>query len=156
MKALSIKQPLAGLIIAGIKNVENRSWSPKHAPGTMAIVSTATPDAAKWWQPLREKCAALGVTFPEELCKINGAVLGTVEFNYFVWTNPDEGGRHETDSLTLTDAEVGNWWNPDYIGFLFENPKRLATQIPIKGQLGIYTLPPEIEAEIKKQLSINP
>jgi hypothetical protein len=151
MKALSIKQPLAGLVVAGIKNVENRSWAPKQAIGMLAIVSTATPDAAKWWQPLREKCQVQGVTFPEELCKINGATLGTVEFNYVAWT--DEQGNYSTDHPTIDESVIGTWWDPDSIGFIFEHPKRLVTPIPLKGQLGLYNLAPEVEAEIKKQLS---
>jgi hypothetical protein len=153
MKALSIKQPLAGLVIAGIKNVENRSWPPKHTPGLLAIVSTATPDAVKWWQPMRDRCKNLGVTFPEELCRINGAVLGTVEFNYVVWM--DEHGTPESDHPRLKKSAIMTWWNTDSIGFIFEHPRRLVTPIPIKGQLGLYNLAPEIEAEIKKQLSSN-
>src|SRR5450759_2349082 len=124
MKALSIKQPYAGLIIAGIKNVENRSWSTKYT-GQLVICATKSPDAKEWWEPMREKCKRLGVTFPEALCEINGAALGVVDFNYLVWTNENEGGRHETNSLTLTDEQVADWWNPDMIGFILEHPRQL-------------------------------
>ncbi len=139
MKALSIKQPYAGLIMAGIKNVENRSWHPKITPGTMAIVSTATPDAARWWEPMRTRCAKMGVKFPEALCKHNGAIVGTVEFNYLCWMGDD--GQPETDHPTFDDD---SWWQRDYIGWILERPRRLVKPIPIKGQLGLYNLADDI------------
>ena len=37
MKVLSIKQPWASLICAGIKDVENRTWKPKNNPGKILI-----------------------------------------------------------------------------------------------------------------------
>ena len=37
MKVLSVQQPWASLIVAGIKKVENRSWQPKQVPGRVLI-----------------------------------------------------------------------------------------------------------------------
>ena len=37
MKVLSVQQPWASLIVAGIKKVENRSWQPKELPGRILI-----------------------------------------------------------------------------------------------------------------------
>ena len=37
MKVLSVKQPWASLIVAGIKKVENRTWQPKELPGRILI-----------------------------------------------------------------------------------------------------------------------
>ena len=150
MKALSIKQPYAGLIIAGIKNVENRTWAPKHATGTLVIVSTKTPDARQWWEPMRARCEALGVEFPEALCKINGAALGTVEFNYCVWQA--ENGATETDHPTIEQDVCEAWWNPDMIGFILEHPRQLAAPIPILGRLGLYNLAEDVAKNIEKQL----
>lgn len=149
MKALSIRQPYAGLVVAGIKNVENRSWITSYR-GPLAIVSTKSPDAKQWWEPMREKCRALGVEFPEALCKVNGAVLGVVDFNYEVYVDEDEYAA--TDSPTLTEEDVKDWWNPDLVGFIFEHARVLKTPIPVKGQLGLYKLPPEVITEIIFQL----
>lgn len=149
LKALSIRQPYAGLIMAGIKNVENRSWLTRYA-GPLAIVSTKNPDAAKWWGPMRGKCQKLGVAFPEELCRINGAVLGVVDFNYLI--GYDAEGFAVTDHPTLTPVDFKDWWDPDMIGFIFENPRVLNTPIPISGRLSLYTLPPEVAAKVIEQL----
>ena len=37
MKVLSVQQPWASLIVAGIKDVENRTWKPKEMPGRILI-----------------------------------------------------------------------------------------------------------------------
>ncbi len=148
MKALSIKQPYAGLVIAGIKTVENRSWAPKLAQGTIAIVSTASPDAAKWWGPERESCKKLKVAFPEELCKINGSILGTVTFDHIIWMS--EKGKPETDAAAWP-PNWKTWWIPDSIGFIFEHPKKLLRPIPLKGRLGLYALDENVVEEIESQ-----
>lgn len=149
VKALSIRQPYAGLIMAGIKNVENRSWITYYT-GPLVIVATQKPDPASQWDPLREKCKRLEVAFPEDLCQINGAILGIVDFNHIVYTNVE--GHPETDHPTLEESQVADWWNPDMVGFILENPRVLPKPIPIKGRLGLYNLAPDILAEIEKQL----
>lgn len=151
MKAISIRQPYAGLIIAGIKNIENRSRAPRGSIGLLAIVSTAKPESALWFNKAREKVQAAGATFPEGLCSINGAVLGVVEFNYCVWQADD--GATETDHPTIEPEEMADYWNPDFIGFILENPRRLITPIPASGMMGIYTLPDEITRRIMQQLA---
>jgi hypothetical protein len=149
MKALSIRQPYASLIIAGIKNVENRSWGTKYT-GQLVICATKSPDAKKWWEPMRDKCAVLGVKFPEALCCINGAALGVVDLNHMVWTAED--GATETDHPTIPQADLMTWWNPDMIGFILEHPLQLLTPVPVIGRLGLYNLPEDVAAQIKKQL----
>lgn len=37
MKVLSVQQPWASLIVAGIKRIENRTWQPKELPGRILI-----------------------------------------------------------------------------------------------------------------------
>ena len=150
MKALSIKQPYAGLIIAGIKRVENRTWDTKYE-GKLAIVATATPDNAQAWNKARNMCKKQGVDFPEALCSVNGAILGVVDFNHLIWTS-GEDGQPETDHPTITPDEVGEWWNPDCVGFIMDNPQALQTAIPLKGQLGLYKIAKSIEDEIMNLL----
>lgn len=150
MKALSVRQPYAGLIIAGIKNVENRTRSPRGSIVALAIVSTAKPESALWFNQARDKVRALGKVFPEELCSINGAVLGVVTFDYCVWQADD--GVTETDHPTIEPEELAEWWNPDYIGFILEHPRRLLIPIHTSGMMGIYTLADDITRKVLAQL----
>lgn len=136
MKALSIKQPWAGLIIAGIKTVENRSWNTYHT-GPLAIVSTQKPDK----KAMQDMLKKLGTLPPE--CAINGAILGTVNLTSLVWEAAD--GVTESDREDITGEFIVNaineWWTPPNVGFILEYPRKLQTPIPYKGRLGLYNIP---------------
>lgn len=151
MKGISIRQPFAGLIIAGIKTVENRTWKPRTRLGRMAIVSTAKPESAAAWQAAREKCRRLGKEFPESLCSINSAILGTVVFNSTIWRGYMQ--QIHTDHLTIDPGLLMDWWNDDIIGWILEKPLRLQHPIPYRGQLGLYTIPAEIEKQVNSDLT---
>ena len=153
MKALFVKQPYAGLIIAGIKNIENRSWAPKETVGPLAICSSNYPDTGKRWDEVREKCRRLGVSFPADLCNIYGAVVGVVDFNFFVCKTDD--GMIGTDHHTIEATEMMEWWNVDSFGFILENPRPLDQPVPIKGQPGLFDLPEDVLADIQQQLQMD-
>lgn len=67
MKALTIRQPWAGLIVAGLKTVENRSW-PTSYRGVLVIHAGARPDD--------EAMAEYGHLLDEYPA---GAIIGTVQ-----------------------------------------------------------------------------
>ena len=131
IKALSIKNPWAGLIIAKIKTVENRSWSTMYS-GTLAIVSSAKPDR----QAMEDMESKYGILPPE--CYIHGAILGTVDVTGMLWTAED--GVAESDHPRVTKKMLA-WWNPDSVGWIMERPKRLPSPVPYKGRLGLYSIP---------------
>lgn len=93
MKALTVKQPYATLIMSGVKLYEMRSWQPRE-PGLLAIHAAANPmpvvdllniglDTKHWnnlWQPL-------------------GYVLGTVHIIEVI------------DTQTLSFDELRHWDN---------------------------------------------
>jgi hypothetical protein len=146
MKALSIRQPWAGLIVAGIKNIENRSWMTKYQ-GPLVIVSTKTPEKPDVWRVVRAKVKELGLAFPESLCNCDGYALGVVDFRHVVYLADD--GEIETDHPHLTTAIYQTWWERDSVGFILEHPRRLPHPLPVRGALGLYTLPAEVAAKIK-------
>ena len=84
---------------------------------------------------MRDKCAKLGVEFPEALCKINGAALGVVDFNHCVWWDEEKTDKIQTDHPTITEDDIKDWWQSGYVGFILENPRRLANPIPVIGRL---------------------
>lgn len=149
MKALSIKQPWAGLTIAGIKNVENRTWKTSYR-GLIAVVSTKTSGAADVWRQARDRVQRLGVAFPEALCGIDGCVLGVVHHRYLI--GYDENGDPVTDHPQPELFDTA-WWNEDGFGWIFESPRAPARPLPLKGRPGLYTLPADIETEIEMQLA---
>ncbi len=69
--ALSIRQPWAGLIVAGRKRIEVRTW-PTHLRGPLLIHASKTPDQRP--EALRHVTPDLAA-----LCALAGGVIGRVE-----------------------------------------------------------------------------
>lgn len=71
LPALSIRQPWAGLIIAGLKRIEVRTW-PASLRGPLLIhaskIRDERPEAGQWVTPAAEAA-----------CQVTGGVIGLVE-----------------------------------------------------------------------------
>lgn len=122
--------------MAEIKTIENRSWSVTYT-GTLAICSTQKPESPDVFARLRKKCKKLGVAFPESLCAINGAFLGTVQKVADVWL--DDDGETASDHPELVPENYLDWWSDDCFGWVLSDPKP-EPAIPVKGKLGLWTL----------------
>src|SRR2546430_14210632 len=106
MKALTIRQPWASLVIAGIKDVENRTWATKHR-GRLAIHAGVTPD--------REGLRRHGHLLPAGLPY--GAVVGTVGL------------------VDCNQRSRSEWAEPDHWHWILESPHRLRRPIRMRGRL---------------------
>lgn len=119
MKALSLKQPYAELILAGRKTIELRNWN-THFRGEFYIHASQTPDknAMKKFGYETLPCGMI----------IGKATLVSVKH----YTNKEE---HEKDKhLHLADTTWGNY------GFVLENIIRLEPIIA-KGKLDFWEYP---------------
>ena len=114
MKALSIRQPWASLIVAGIKDIENRSWVTNYS-GKLLIHA-----AQKFDKKGYEQLKKMGV--PEIIVKgmleYSGGILGEVEL------------------VDVVKASDSPWVEGPY-GFVLKNAKVLKFQ-PMNGKLGIF------------------
>lgn len=135
MKALSVKQPWAWLIIRPditdeklralayehgcIKDVENRSRV-SHFTGPCVIVASLKPEKKEVWAHLRE---TTGIDIPAELP--TGVTIGTVTF-----------GPAVIDSKST-------WFIAGGYGYPLSDARSVAP-IPVKGQLGFYELDPAV------------
>lgn len=120
MKAISIRQPWAWLIVQGHKNVENRQW-PTRFRGQV-LIHAAKGMTRDEYEDARSHAAHLGITIPgfDELER--GGIVG---------------------QATITDC-VGDSSSPWFFGrygFLLADTKRLPFR-PVRGQLGLF----EVEA----------
>lgn len=123
MKALSLKQPWATLIVTGIKPIENRKWKSSYR-GRLLIHASKTWDkeGAQWICdnfPNLRSFILLG----KHLLK--GYLFGSVEM---------------IDCVKDYDSK---WFFGPY-GFVFEDPVIFDNPIPYKGQLGIFEVPDSI------------
>lgn len=81
MKALSIRQPWAYLIVAGIKPIENRTWLTHHR-GPLAIHAGVHP-ARESIERIEQR---FGIKIPREQLQFGG-IVGTAELTGIVTTS---------------------------------------------------------------------
>jgi hypothetical protein len=118
MKAISIRQPWAWLIVHGIKDIENRSW-PTGYRGPLLIHASRTVDTANL-DIVREACEAEGIDFPAELP--TGGIVGEARI---------------IDCVTESDSD---WFNGPY-GFVLRQARPLPFK-PLRGRLGLFNIDP--------------
>jgi predicted transcriptional regulator len=122
MKALSLKQPFAELILQGKKKIELRKWNTKFR-GEFLIHASKNPD--------REAMQRFG--FKELPC---GFIVGKANL-VDVKEYKDEEEHKKDKEKHLASSNWGKY------GFIIENPERIE-KIPTKGKLGFW------EFDIKK------
>jgi hypothetical protein len=125
VKCLSVRQPWAWLIVAGGKDIENRTWATSHR-GLLAIHAAGGMSDQEYLhcqQFARER----GVTLPPPSQLKRGGIVGLVE-------------------LTACLRSSASPWFEGPVGWLLANPRPLAF-VPMRGQLSIFQaqLPAEIQ-----------
>jgi hypothetical protein len=120
MKALSIRQPWAELILQGRKQIELRTWNTNYR-GQIVIHAGQ--------QVKEEHCRAYGFN-PEEL--VRGALVGTVEIVDVIAFDEESYNAHAAEHLRLGK------WPGDLVGWRLANPVRFETPIPMSGKQGLF------------------
>jgi len=143
MRCLSVRQPWAWAIIHGGKDIENRNWKTDYR-GLVAIHAGKAFDMNRsewhdfstgqygdfWHQMARG--------YNKQPDHVLGAIIGVVEV---VGCTPS----YACDS----PWKAGD--DPDYFCWNLANPTALKEPIPLKGQLGLFNLPPHIVELIEAQ-----
>jgi hypothetical protein len=93
MKAISIRQPWADLILQGRKTLELRSWKVSYR-GTLAIHASQTVE--------REECQAFGMD-PDGVTA--GALIGTVELTGIVELSAADYEARKDEHLATEDRK---------------------------------------------------
>jgi hypothetical protein len=128
MKALSIRQPWAELILQGRKTIELRTWSTPYR-GRLLIHAGKKVDY--------DDCGQYGLD-PASLT--TGALVGTVEltgirtFNWWQWR-----------WLRKQHLGAGPFY-ADVLGWELSDPQRLAEPVPYRGQLRLFNVDDELLA----------
>ena len=115
MRALSIRQPWAWLVVNGYKDIENRTWSTSFRG--RICVHAGQRMVADDYPEQREYISQAGIVIPSHLAR--GAIIGEVTI---------------TGCLSDSDSP---WFCGPY-GFILENPVAYPTPIPCRGQLGFF------------------
>jgi hypothetical protein len=134
MKALTVIQPWATLLMLGEKKIETRSWATQHR-GKLAIhaASRHNPTLAAICQqePFRSILARHG--FTEFAALPRGVILGTVELVDCVRVELIPSSQ----PLTALEEAFGDF-TPGRWGWFMSNPQFLDIPIKARGKLGLF------------------
>ena len=121
LKALTVRQPWASLIMRGVKKVENRSWKPTLQVGERFVIHAGYVNA-KWPDRIPE---SLRHEVPKNIAR--GAALGTVRL----------ASVHEAGVECGKECEI--FGSPDYrYHWVVDDPQLFASPIPMKGALRLW------------------
>ena len=123
MKALSIRQPWADLIIQGKKTLELRNWSVNHR-GPLAIHASQTVD--------EPACRAHGIN-PRHVSA--GVVIGVVDLVDIIPLDEAIFETHQQEHLST------GIFKPPLYGWQISGPKILEKPIPFTGRMGLFNIP---------------
>ncbi len=145
MKALTLYNPWATLVVLGEKQFETRSWSTSHR-GLLAIHTSKKP------MTRFQKTLCRQEYYEAALTGINpwmwpGRIIGTVEVVrcFRVESLPELMMYPDQKEQAFGD------FSPYRFAWQLTNPQRLAAPIPCVGHMGVWMVPPEVEAELARQ-----
>lgn len=127
IKAISLWQPWASLVAAGVKMHETRHW-PTSYRGPIAICAAKTVDTAG--APYELCRAVLGRHW--ETRELRGAVLAVATLDACLHTE-----RMDLAALTSADRDAGNFL-PGRFAWRLTDVRRFRTPVPITGRQGLF------------------
>jgi hypothetical protein len=157
MRALTLSQPWATIVAAGLKSIENRKWPlwPALYGELFAIHAGAKfdDDGDIWigsnFQGNAAVLAELRQGFRHGYR--HGMILGVARA---MGNIVKATGRYEGDATSwdLDSLRASPWFFGPH-GFVLEDVQQLREPVPCKGALGFWTLPPHVEALVNAQWS---
>jgi hypothetical protein len=117
LRALSVRQPWAWLIVNGYKDVENRRWDTKYRGPLLIHAGLSKANLSD--EKLRGYELQYGVKLPSREKYELGGIVGLVEV------------------VGCTERSNSPWYDPDWIGWILANPRRLSFR-PCKGALSFF------------------
>jgi hypothetical protein len=126
VKALSIRQPWAELILRGRRTIEPRTWQTNYR-GRIAIHASQTVQ--------EEACVAYGLD-PARV--VRGALVGTVELVDILPLDATEWETLREQHLSLRD------FPGPMFGWRLEVPQRLPQPIPMRGRMSLFNVPDDL------------
>jgi len=140
VKIISVRQPWAWLIVAGHKDIENRTWRTSYRGRLLIHASLATePDDFPMQRQWIENWT--GIVIPEDLPR--GAIVGSATLSHV-----DCGDGYQGDGLACSSP----WFEGPY-GFHMADAVEFAEPIQCRGQLGIRDISDALAARVSKMIS---
>jgi hypothetical protein len=131
MKALSLLQPWATLVVVGAKTVETRSWQTAYRGELLIHASLGKSGALLSKVPPFTKYISDFKALPF------GAIIGKVILEDILPINHFAISDNELNKRTLEERAFGDY-SPGRYGWIFSEPIRFDNPIPIKGALMLW------------------
>lgn len=135
MRILTIRQPWAWALAAGIKTVENRT---RNLAGTyrgpVALHAAKTPD-----DPIG-LATILDLTPVRSFSIVHGAIIATATLT----------DVHHADTCEHGTGWCTSWSDPESWHLVFHDARQLAAPIPFTGALGLRHLDPDTAAAVTR------
>lgn len=145
MRGLSVRQPHASLMAAGAKVIETRTWRTTYR-GLVAIhASSLYPHWCRELECLPAFAAALsGVARPLP----TGSVIAVAELLDCARVETMRERLLGSRELVFGDFSAGRY------GWQFAYVRALRSPVPIKGKLGLWSIPPDVAIGIAHQAGL--
>ena len=153
MRALTVRQPYASAIALGPKRVENRTRKTYYR-GVLAIHAGL---AVNWLAADRAWIAAGLAPYVRGASRRAwtaslwlGAVVAVADVTGCHWHDRDQGcgsGAHRIGHLTCSEWAMRGQWHWE-----LDNVRPLAEPVACKGALGLWTLPDDVERQVRARL----
>jgi hypothetical protein len=163
VRALTLTQPWAGLVAAGIKRIENRNQpiiARKDFGAPFAIHASREISESIYAQiahmdPLHDWRNIAADTPWLRLARITGAIIGvaTVERSVKLWDG--SGQRLAMEDAKLVDLGDQLRWFFGPVGYVLRDVRALDEPVPCRGWQGFWRLPADVEAHVLRQLRSN-
>lgn len=147
LRALTLHRPWDQLIALGLKKAENRTWPPgfENLGTWIAIHSGCTfdKDGERWALSLLKPEEQLEYLFAPETKPKHIVALALLDSVVDV---------ERPASAARMPADQRRWKNGDRFAWLFSAVERLADPVHCSGRLGLWRVPKDLEANIRRQV----
>ena len=145
VKIISVRQPWAWLIVAGHKDIENRTWRTSYRGPLLIHASQAMEEDDFPMQ--RQWIKESGIVIPEDLPR--GAIVGAATLtDVHDWASPPYTGSVPGQ----VKYSPSPWFEGPY-GFEMADAVEFAESIPCRGQLSIRDISDALAARVSKMIS---
>lgn len=139
MKAISILQPWASLVVHGHKRIETRSWNTKYRGELLIHASKSEYEFRNFPYEFNERV----VGFLNKYTLPYGAIIGKVNLDHVIESDKVSLGEcfryGSSKKWSFTEQEISfGDYSPNRFGWLLSDPIVFDEPIPCKGQLGIW------------------
>ena len=135
MKAISIRQPWASLIVLGLKDIENRTWATRQR-GTILVHASKGMTRTEHEDAIEFAIEAIRKAPPKSALFGDAKTITLGELGFAFDALPRGGIIGSVEIVDCVAYSESPWYVGDY-GFVLRNPKPLPFT-PLKGALGFF------------------